>query len=107
MPMSPYPLVCYAAGCGAPAVHKVAARWSDGTTHELKTYALTCPACLPKLFAAAVAKRAACRLTTGETLDAPGVYDLTRGARDRALTRRPDLEAELSVSGEPRPEGSG
>src|SRR5690349_9671369 len=97
MPMSPYPVLCYAAGCSAPAAYKVAARWSDGTTAELKTYALACPACLPKLFASAQAKRAACRLAPGETLEAPGVYELTRGARDRALPRRPDLEAELTT----------
>ncbi len=98
MPMSPYPVVCYAAGCSAPAVYKVAARWNDGTTHELKTYALACPACLRKLFAAAVAKRAACRLAPGESLEAPGVYELARGSRDRTLTRRPDLESQLTSS---------
>ena len=93
MPMSPYPVLCYAAGCSAPARYKIAARWSDGTTHELKTYALACPACLGTLFAVARTKRAACRLAPGESLEAPGVYELTRGARDRTLTRRPDLEA--------------
>src|SRR5688572_13219103 len=98
MPMSPYPVICYTPGCGAPAVYKIAARWSDGTTHELKTYALTCAACLAPQFASAVAKRATCRLTVGETLEAPGVYDRARGARDRALTRRPDLEAQLASS---------
>ena len=98
MPMSAYPLICYTPGCGAPAVYKIAARWSDGTTHELKTYALTCPVCLASQFASAVAKRAACRLTVGETLDAPGVYDLARGARDRTLTRRSDVEAQLTSS---------
>ena len=98
MPMAPYPVICYTPGCGAPAVYKIAARWSDGTTHELKTYALTCSGCLPTSFAAAHAKRTACRLTIGETLEAPGVYDLTRGARDRALTRRPDIEAQLTSS---------
>jgi hypothetical protein len=96
MPMSLYPVLCYAAGCTAPAVYKVAARWSDGVTHELKTYALACAACLPGLLASARAKRAACRLAPGETLDEPGVYELTRGARDRALKRREDLEAEMS-----------
>lgn len=96
MPMSPYPVLCYSAGCGAPAAYKVAARWSDGTTAELKTYALCCAACLAAHFARATAARAACLLTAGETLEAPGVYDLARGARDRALTRRPDLEAQLS-----------
>ena len=98
MPMSAYPVVCYTPGCGARAVYKIAARWSDGTTHELKTYALTCAACLAPLFTSAMAKRAACRLTVGETLDAPGVYDLARGARDRALRRRPDLEVPLTSS---------
>lgn len=97
MPMSPYPVLCYAAGCSAHAAYKVAARWSDGTTAELKTYSLACAACLPKLFASAVAKRAACLLAPGETLEAPGIYELARGARDRTLTRRPDLEAELSA----------
>jgi hypothetical protein len=96
--MSSYPVLCYAAGCSAPAVFKVAARWSDGTTAELKTYSLACATCLPKLFASAMQKRAACRLAPGETLEAPGVYELARGARDRMLTRRPDLEAELSAS---------
>ena len=97
MPMSPYPVLCYSAGCSAPAVYKVAARWSDGTTAELKTYSLACAACLAKLFASAVAKRAACRLAPGESLDSPGVYELTRGG-DRNLVRRPDLEAQLATS---------
>lgn len=94
MPMSPYPVLCYVAGCSAPAAYKVAARWSDGTTHELKTYALACPGCLPALLARARQKRAACRLAAGETLDAPGVYDLARGTRDKQLARRADLEAD-------------
>ncbi len=96
MPMSPYPVLCYSARCGAPAAYKVAARWSDGATAELKTYALSCAACLANQLARAVAARAVCRLAVGETLDAPGVYDLARGARDRTLTRRPDLEERLS-----------
>ena len=81
MPMSPYPVRCYAPGCSELAVYKVAARWSDGNTHELKTYSLACPACLSGLFAAAVVKRAACRLAPGETLEEPGVYELHRGGQ--------------------------
>ena len=99
MPMSPYPVRCYAAGCDAPAAYKVAARWSDGVTHELKTYSLACPKCLPALFADAVQRRAACRLTVGETADEVGVYDLTRGERDKGLRRRADLEAGLPAPG--------
>jgi hypothetical protein len=90
--MSPYPVRCYAPGCAKPAAFKIAARWSDGLTHELKTYSLACPDCLPALFRRAGEKRAACRLAPGETLDEPGVYELTRGGRDKTLKRRPDLE---------------
>jgi hypothetical protein len=95
MSMPPYPVMCYAPGCANPAAFKVAARWSDGLTDELKTYYLACETCLPALYASAVAKRAACRLAAGETLDAPGVYELRRGGRDKQLARRADLEAEL------------
>jgi hypothetical protein len=90
--MPPYPVLCYAAGCGRPAAFKIAARWSDGTTRELKTYSLTCVGCLPALFTAANERRRACRLAPGETLDAPEVYELNRGVRDRELVRRADLE---------------
>ena len=93
MPMSPYPVLC---ACSAPAAFKVAARWSDGTTQELKTYALAYCDGKHAAHASAVAKRAACHLTRGEVLDAPGVYDLARGARDKQLARRADLEAELT-----------
>lgn len=92
MPMSPYPLRCYVADCEQPATFKIAARWSDGVTDELKTYSLACPECVAALLAAAGLKHAACRLAPGETLDAPGVYELTRGGRDRGLKRRADLE---------------
>jgi hypothetical protein len=53
---------------------------------------------LPSQFARALANRSNCLLTTGETLEVPGVYDLARGVRDRTLTRRPDLEAQLATS---------
>lgn len=93
MPMPPYPVTCYAPGCSAPAVFKIAARWSDGLTDELKTYSLACPDCVSKLFADAATRRAACRLAHGETLDAPGIFEIARGDRDRVLKRRADLES--------------
>jgi hypothetical protein len=95
-----YPVLCYRPGCGNQAVYKVAARWSDGVTQELKTYALSCPACLAEQFRASRAKRSACRLAAGETLEVPGVYELARGQRDAALVRRTDLEKQLT---EPAP----
>lgn len=94
MPMPPYPVLCTGPGCSAPAAFKVAARWSDGLTHEFKTYGLACPGCVGRQYADAARKRAACRLAFGEALDAPGVYELHRGGRDKALRRRPDLETE-------------
>lgn len=94
MPMSPYPVMCYTDGCLSRAEFKIAARWSDGITTELKTYFLTCAACLAKLRTSAAVKRAACRLAPGETLDELGVYELLRGGRDQVLKRRWDLEAD-------------
>src|SRR5260370_29580878 len=79
-------------GCCRPAVYKIAARWSDGTTEELKTYALCCAECLPQAYGDSRAKQAACRTARGETLEIPGVYLLAHGRRDQELQPRPDLE---------------
>jgi hypothetical protein len=98
MPMPPYPVICYRPGCGRPAVYKIAARWSDGLTEELKTYSLCCAACLPDLYRISRQKQAACRLAPGETLEAPGIYELACGRRDHHLCRRVDLEQPLSSS---------
>jgi hypothetical protein len=92
MPMPPYVLYCYGAHCGKVARYKVAARWSDGITGELKTYALTCPECLAALYQRSVEKQKACRLTPGESLEIPGIYEIVRGQRDKELGRRKDLE---------------
>ena len=83
-PLLPYPVCCTA--CGQPAGFKVAARWSDGATAELKTYALSCQPCLAVQLAKARVRWAACRRAEGETLDLPAVYE-----RD-GLARRADLE---------------
>jgi hypothetical protein len=95
MPMPPYPILCYAPICGKLARYKIAARWSDGVTGELKTYALTCPDCLDSLYARSLAKHKACRLAPGETLERPGIYEIARGQRDRELKRRTDLEESM------------
>ncbi len=91
--MSPYPVLCTTPGCGQKAAYKIAARWSDGVTEELKTYGLCCGDCLGVAHRRACQKQAACRRAPGEILEAPGVYELARGRRDQTLTRRPDLEA--------------
>lgn len=93
--MPPYRLLCYTPGCGQPAQYKIAARWSDGVTEELKTYSLTCADCLPAWLRRSCEKQRTCRRARGETLEPPGVYELERGQRDRQLVRRPELEAIL------------
>ena len=79
MPLTGYPLLCYHPGCGRPARFKIAARWSDGVTEELKTYALSCAECLPEWFRLSRAKQAACRRAPGEILEPPGIYELRHG----------------------------
>ncbi len=104
MPMPPYPVLCYAPGCGKPAVYKIAAHWSDGITAELKTYALSCPDCLAELFRRSRVRQAACKLTSGEILEPPGIYRLERGQRDPQLQRLEEVERQLAaapVSGPP------
>ena len=93
--MPSYPVLCTLRNCGRPAVYKIAARWSDGNTHELKTYALTCAECLDAAFRASQLKRSACRLAPGERLEEPGIYALRRGASDSELERRPDMEQQI------------
>jgi hypothetical protein len=99
--MKPYPIRCDTPGCSRPAEYKIAARWSDGITQELKTFALVCTACIEKQFASAVVRRAGTRLAPGEVLEEPGVYDLQHGSRDAALNRRNDLEAGLNRGDSP------
>lgn len=100
MPMKPYPLICYQPKCGRPARFKIAATWSDGHTQELKTYGLTCQQCLAIWYPRSLASQKICRLTRGETLESPGIFELSRGRRDRQLTRRLDLER-IYFRGEP------
>jgi len=100
MPMPTYPVRCHTPGCEELAVYKIAARWSDGVTQELKTYGLTCATCLAESFRRSRVKQAACRLAPGETLESPGIYELVRGRRDPQLGRRTDLEQSLLASAE-------
>ena len=91
-----YPVICYGPDCSHEAAYKIAARWSDGVTGELKTYFLACDTCLPRLYQTARVKKAACRLASGESLGEPQVFEITRGRRDRELVRRTDLEVRMA-----------
>jgi hypothetical protein len=98
MPMPPYTIRCYEPQCPDEAVYKIAARWSDGLTQDLKTYGLTCARCLPHWFRRSLEKQRACRRAKNETLEPPGIYRLAHGRRDVQLQRLPELEAELLTS---------
>ncbi len=95
--MPSYPIYCYTKDCKNLAVYKIASHWSDGVVNELKTYTLCCADCLPKWFHSSRQKQAACRLTAGEILEPPGIYQLLRGQRDVKLARLPELEKELRI----------
>jgi len=97
MPMPAYPVRCSRQGCTELAVYKIAARWSDGSTEELKTYALACEACLPELFRSSRAKQAVCRKAPGEILEPPGLYHLAHGQRDSSLHRLHDREGQFAA----------
>lgn len=94
--MSSYPVLCYTRGCGRPAVYKIAARWSDGITEELKTYSLCCAECLAHSFHSSQQRQGTCRRAPGEILEPPGIYQLVHGQRDRHLVRCTALEQELT-----------
>jgi hypothetical protein len=96
MPMPAYAVLCYTPDCGQRAKYKVAARWSDGVTHELKTYGLACEECLAAWFRRAKDRHAKCRSASGETLESPGIYRLRSQSRDLQLERLTAREAELT-----------
>ena len=85
MPMPPYEILCQTPACARPAVFKIASRWSDGGTRELKTYFLTCEECRDACLRQAAEKKQQCRLTAGETLSEPEAFGLIRGRRDQEL----------------------
>jgi hypothetical protein len=93
-----YPIRCTHQGCDRLALYKIAARWSDGTTEELKTYALCCEECLAEMFRLSCEKQKGCRTARGEKLESPGIFRLAQGQRDRTLERCPDLEARFTES---------
>jgi hypothetical protein len=98
MPMPAYPIYCSTKDCKQLAQYKIAATWSDGVARELKTYGLCCAECLPVAFRQSRERYAACRLSPGETLEAPGIFLLQRGHRDRGLQRLTELETQLLES---------
>ena len=80
-----YRSACSTACCQEPAVYKIAASWSDGSSRELKTYGLACEQHRDHELAAA--RRRHERLPRGEdeTVAPVELYRLIPGCRDRDL----------------------
>jgi hypothetical protein len=71
-------------------LYKVAAPWSNGTSHELKNYGLACDDHRNSMLARAQLHRQGLLLAEGETLGSVGLYRLAPGKLDAELTRLPD-----------------
>jgi hypothetical protein len=85
-----YEPTCSAANCTSPAVYKVAAPWSNGTSRELKNYGLACEAHRESQLAQAQMHRKHLKLAEGETVGQVGLYKVVPGKRDAELPRLPD-----------------
>ena len=85
-----YQPTCSAANCTNPAVYKVAAPWSNGTSRELKNYGLACEAHRDSQLALAQMHRKDLKLAEGETVGQVGLYQVVAGRRDAELPRLPE-----------------
>jgi len=78
---------CSAIDCDQAAVYKIAATWSDGTSHELKNYGLACEAHRDSQLDVARLHHVGLRLSEGETVGPVELYLLLSGCRDAQLSR--------------------
>jgi hypothetical protein len=81
---------CSAPGCDHPAIYKIAAAWSDGTSRELKNYGLVCEPHRGAQLTLARRHHQALRLSDGESVGPVELYVLRTGCRDVELTRLVD-----------------
>jgi hypothetical protein len=94
-----YQPACSAADCRSPAIYKLAATWSDGTSRELKNYGLACARHCDSQLEAARRRHQALRCSADETVGPVDVYLLQAGCRDAELLPAP--RARANSGGEP------
>ncbi len=82
-----YRAECSAPGCGQPALYKVAAAWSDGTSRELKNYGLACESHRAIQLSAAQHRHRGLKLSEGESVGPVELFVLETGRRDTELPR--------------------
>ena len=80
-----YRPLCSTAHCQAPAVFKIAATWSDGSSRELKNYGLACEQHRDQELALARRHHQGLKLASDETVGAIELYLLLPGCRDAHL----------------------
>src|SRR5271166_2137159 len=76
---------CSHPSCNQPALFKVGAVWSDGTSRELKNYGLTCETHRLAQLQRARHNRDGLRLAEGETVGSVALFRLESGRRDTEL----------------------
>jgi hypothetical protein len=80
-----YRPLCSALACQRPAVYKIAASWSDGSSRELKNYGLACAVHRDAQLEAARRRHAGLRLSDDETVGPVELFLLRPGCRDAEL----------------------
>jgi len=90
--LSRHEVHCSVEGCADPASYKIAARWSDGSFAELKTYGFACSEHLGRVFQEAERRQSGYRTAANESLEELAIYRYEPGKRDRQLQRLWGLE---------------
>jgi hypothetical protein len=80
-----YPPGCSSPTCRRPALYKIAAAWSDGTSRELKNYGLACDVHRESQLTAARDRHQALKRSDGESVGPVELYVLRLGCRDIEL----------------------
>jgi hypothetical protein len=81
---------CSHPSCNQPALFKLGAVWSDGTSRELKNYGLTCETHRQSQLERARRNRDGLRLAEGETVGSVALFVLEPGRRDTDLAPATD-----------------
>jgi hypothetical protein len=84
-PQFRYRPCCSAVGCEAPALYKIAATWSGGSSRELKNYGLACEQHREEALESARRHLQGLRLAEDETVGSLDLYLLREGCRDAEL----------------------
>ncbi len=84
--------MCSHPSCNQPALFKVGAVWSDGTSRELKNYGLACATHRRSQLERARHNRDGLRLAEGETVGPVALFVLQPGRRDTELATATDTD---------------